>query len=194
MVYACRSSGVNPHAFRHVAATDMLQNRGGSRVNQTLLGHTSIVTTEIYHHFGTRSLKSAVPTRIRGHRPTWNPPCSKPTLGWAGFQLAVRIPSNFDQLPRFNHKLITTITGFRRVTVVMKPVIAVPPAFKFHESSPPDSWTRAKILKLKFFPCGEVTKSLSGKWGPGYVRLLHLLIHSLHSATPLARVHRIGTR
>lgn len=63
---------VNPHAFRHSAATHMLENgadlRGESMI-QKLLGHASDSTTEIYTHVAIRKVKSVhANTHPRGQR------------------------------------------------------------------------------------------------------------------------------
>ena len=64
IAHVARASGirrhVTPHMLRHTAATMLLESGTDVRFVQRLLGHRSIVTTQIYTHVSDRALQKAL--------------------------------------------------------------------------------------------------------------------------------------
>ena len=60
---------ISPHTFRHSFATELIDRGADLRAVQEMLGHESILTTEIYTHLDREFLRDAI---IRFH------PRSKP--------------------------------------------------------------------------------------------------------------------
>lgn len=61
---------ISPHTFRHSFATHLLEGGANLRDIQQLLGHESILTTEIYTHINVKYLQETIMKCHPRNRPT----------------------------------------------------------------------------------------------------------------------------
>ena len=56
------AKNVSPHTFRHSFATHLVEGGADLKAVQDMLGHESIITTEIYTHLDTDYLRETIMT------------------------------------------------------------------------------------------------------------------------------------